>query len=628
MTRRDWIWLALITAAAAVLRFAWLDRPCLWGDEALVYWRTCGTYAELLAVLRTDGFPPLHYELYWLIVRLVGGVPGPAAMRAVPAACGTLLVPAVYFVARQLLSRRASVVAAMLTAGSAFGLFYSRDAKMYAEAWLAMTAAVGCLLAWLRTGRLTWWLAWVAAATLAAGFQSLTLVSTVGLSPLLLLSGRRVHWRQSLAWVGGVALIAVGPAGYYLAFNTWTDRVESRGWSESGLAWIQFYNFGRNGPSQAGYLATTFLTGWEWPNPAIGRPLPAGRMRLLTAAVVGVTTVLAAGLLPWPRRWAGVETTDSIEPPWRAGLWLTAWIGLPTYVFYCRSVQGFAAPLDWLTAAGLLAHPRGWAAAAALAAAAVVASLIHPATRTVARRWLSVAAAVVSVAVVCQAIAMGLRPLAAAAQAAGRPWQSVWVPRYLGFVWPAVVIACGALLARLPTAGVRWSAVGLVLAVNVGLFAFRLFGSTEPPVDRIAADVWSAQGDGADTLVWTAFPDYRDWQAGPTAGQLYTDPGRYYLQRLAHRPMAPALFKRSLSTFTLHNGDDAADDVPPLIHAGVRRLVVWELLPAVGPLPSSDRLAKHLVGWRSTSDELITIREVWTTRDAARYRRRTYARSE
>ena len=44
--------LLLLAVLAAALRFTHADRPCLWGDEAWVYSRTCGTYRELLAILR------------------------------------------------------------------------------------------------------------------------------------------------------------------------------------------------------------------------------------------------------------------------------------------------------------------------------------------------------------------------------------------------------------------------------------------------------------------------------------------------------------------------------------------------------------------------------------------------
>ena len=630
------LFLALLTIAAAVPRFLSLGHPTLWGDEALVYWRTCGSYADLLAVLHEDGFPPLHYELYWAIVHTVAPIPGPAAMRVVPAIAGTLMVPAVYFLARQLVTRRASQLAAVFTAGSAFALFYSRDAKMYAEAWAATTVAVGCLLWWLRTGRTSAWLAWVAVGAIAAGMQSLTLVAVVGLSPLLLLTGRRTHWRQALAWLGGVVLIAAGPAGYYGGFNGWSAKVDAQGWQGSGLSWINVYNRGRTGPDQVGYLTTTFLTGWEWPRADATATMPAGRVRLLKAASVLAIACLAAGALPWPvRRRSGDVPDVAAEPPWRAALWLAAWVVLPAYGFYARSVPGFAAPVDWI---GAIGHPWTWAAIGVIAAVAAVA---YRPTRSTATRWLSVVAVLVVIGCACQAMAGVMRPMAAAATAAGRAWQSVWVPRYLGFAWPAVAVVAGAMLARLPTAAARWSAVGVVLAVNLGLFAFRLAGSTEPPVDRMAADVWAAQprdGRPSDTVTYTAVANHPLWQTGPAEGTLFGDVGRYYLQQLARRPaMTPDGFKRSLSTFTLPNGNDLFgrakpsaidDDVPELVAANpaARHVVVWEQSAVDRPAEVDDELLPQLPGWHRSGDETVVVRDVWTGRDVARYRRRSYDR--
>src|SRR5580698_4697263 len=59
--------LIVLTVAGGVIRFSYLDQPALWGDEAKVYWRICGTYGELISVLREDGFVPLHYEMNWVI---------------------------------------------------------------------------------------------------------------------------------------------------------------------------------------------------------------------------------------------------------------------------------------------------------------------------------------------------------------------------------------------------------------------------------------------------------------------------------------------------------------------------------------------------------------------------------
>ena len=683
--------LLALTAAGGLLRFTWLGRPPLWGDEALVYWRTCGTYAQMLGPLHADGFPPLHYELAWVIGHLLGHPPGPAVLRLVPATCGTLLVPAVYLLARQLLGRRPSLTAAAFTAFGAFGLFYSRDAKMYAEAWLAMTVGVAALLAWARTGRVTAWLGWVAAAAAAAGFQTLTLVPAVGLSPLVLLTQRRVHWRQSLLWLAGVVLIGAGPAGHYLKFSSWVDTVDARGWRASGLAWVEAYNYGRTGPQQARYLATTFLTGWEWPRPIAFQFMPDLRgvtLRWVATAVIGC---VLAGAVPWPRAWrdraiagpvvrwfwrccrgsihvarhvvgrspgaivaavpearglrrdtgklgsegtpgnrglraypqtpACLAATDSVESPWRAALWLAAWVVLPVYVFYCRSVPGFVTPLGMLTAVvGGIGHPVLWAAAVSVAFVGLLAC--QPVRASM--RYVGAVAAVVAVIGGCQLAAPAMAAAARAAIDGGHPWHSVWVPRYLGFVWPAVAIVAGALLSRLPTVALRRVALGLVLAANLGMFAFRLFGSTEPPVDRMAADAWAAQprdGRPADTLAWF---DLGPPGGGNGGGNLLGDPGRYYLQLLARRPMSPTLFKDSLDAFTLHLDDtgglaDAVVAGPALV-----RVIVWEQFQANDPRPAPDDL---LPGWHVTADEWVKVRDVWTGQDLCQYRRRQFGRT-
>src|SRR5687767_8792576 len=65
--RNRFILLALITLLGAFLRFVSLDQPALWGDEAFTFSRVCGSYRQMLDILQTDGFMPLHYSLYWWI---------------------------------------------------------------------------------------------------------------------------------------------------------------------------------------------------------------------------------------------------------------------------------------------------------------------------------------------------------------------------------------------------------------------------------------------------------------------------------------------------------------------------------------------------------------------------------
>ena len=69
-------------------------------------------------------------------------------------------------------------------------------------------------------------------------------------------------------------------------------------------------------------------------------------------------------------------------------------------------------------------------------------------------------------------------------------WQSIYMPRYMGFVWIAFWAVLVSLLMRLPTRGFRYAAVGLLVAVNLAQFSARLFAGTEPPLQRVAAEIW------------------------------------------------------------------------------------------------------------------------------------------
>ena len=159
--------LLAITLFGGVLRFWDLSKPALWGDEAATYSRICGDYQDLIDILQFNGFVPLHYEIYnwihaglpmWARIEhrpvqpappphtsffrsfaatkptsqpvpqaafLVGEHPifpggvrmTPIVMRLVPALAGTLMIPAMYFLALQIASRRIALITALFTAG-------------------------------------------------------------------------------------------------------------------------------------------------------------------------------------------------------------------------------------------------------------------------------------------------------------------------------------------------------------------------------------------------------------------------------------------------------------------------------------------------------------------------------
>ncbi len=180
--------LAGITVFAGILRFTLLNRPAIWYDEAATFSRISGSFQELLDVLQHDGFTPLHYELYWLLAQVFKMTP--FVMRFVPALAGTLMVPAMYLLARQLVATRTALLAAAFAACSGFLLAYSRDAKMYSHFWLMCTLNVACLLWWLGTQKLIAWFGWVAAGVAMIGLHMPGFV-LLGLQPLFLLTRSR-----------------------------------------------------------------------------------------------------------------------------------------------------------------------------------------------------------------------------------------------------------------------------------------------------------------------------------------------------------------------------------------------------------------------------------------------------
>jgi hypothetical protein len=135
-----------LTAVAGAARFASAGVPALWNDEAQTFRRVCGTFAELSVMLRESAFPPLHYYLYWLLGRALGGAQHltPFWMRFIPALAGTLMVPAMWRLAGLYCRRDVALLVAALTACSGFLFTYAHDAKMYMPLWLRTARKSTC----------------------------------------------------------------------------------------------------------------------------------------------------------------------------------------------------------------------------------------------------------------------------------------------------------------------------------------------------------------------------------------------------------------------------------------------------------------------------------------------------
>lgn len=708
------------------LRFAYLTRPCLWGDECATYSRVCGDYRQMLGILQTDGFAPLHYELYWVMKQFI---PLTAwQMRSVPAAGGTLMILAMYFLTRQLAGRRTALLAAAFTACSAYMLVYSRDAKMYMHFWMFLTLHVACLLWWFRCRRRVAWLAWIASGLAAMGLHSVGMI-VLPVEVLLLLTSRRLHWRTTILFLLGLLLIGAGPGGYYLGFNHWIERSGgvtpgvgeteqgNPDWEASGIGWIEEHTRNKTGPELVFDSATAYLYSWSR---AEDYPGPTGRIdinpKVLLASTVAISvmlSLLALGVLPWPQRWRGGDAdlkianrrsqiADSPDPWWRQALWLSAWLIVPTYgFFYCRSVQKFVSPDDWVRSVGSLFSDRWiWRVGAAILVIAVLsllwrrlpvllasllpllaavtlsaalfsqssdwfdqrltlldwldqclALLTHPYTlrgavligppllwyfsgQTIGQRMLKLIQLALVVAIL-YAVCLGAFKLwSHLYEEAERNnprviWKSVWMPRYLGVIWPAVGIAVAMLLRRLPTRPFRWAAIAVVLGINLTQGIARVWLSPEPPIDLVARDIADAQDPKATTRTYCP-PIGGGLGAPPGTATIHGWVGKFYLCVDMSRQLTPLEFRRqSLSNFfdiRPYNGPYSVAEARN--QSRIKTVVVWERF-TFGQLDTKDRLLP-LMGsqWKLESEQVYPTWNFWKWQRLHAYRRRCYVRQE
>jgi hypothetical protein len=219
-------------------------------------------------------------------------------------------------------------------------------------------------------------------------------------------------------------------------------------------------------------------------------------------------------------------------------------------------------------------------------------------------------------------------------------WQSIFMPRYIGFVWIAICIGLCALLMRLPTRGFRIAAVVLVVGINLAQFSGRLFASTEPPLDRVAHDIWvhDSHNDGADVHARVYVNDTVLGAGHPGYGTMSGQQGKYYLGLERGYWIHPSEWKRVPvgRYFDVQSGGGggrggggvsfsaiAAEARRP----GVNRIIVWEKYFNQKP-PATDPLLPLLgSGWsKAGPDEDYTVRIHWTWAELYVYRRSEYVR--
>jgi Dolichyl-phosphate-mannose-protein mannosyltransferase len=197
--------LAGVTILAAVLRFATITKQSYWLDEAQAAHELHLSFGAMLGAWNANEWnPPLYFVLAWPWAKLFGT--GEAGLRSFSALIGVGVVPITYLCGRELVSRRAGLVAAAFAAVNPFMIWYSQEAREY----MLLVALTGLSIflfarAWKGpTGRrLAVWAAVAGLALLTQYFAAFLIV------PEALALLYRARSRSAAAALGALAAIGL-----------------------------------------------------------------------------------------------------------------------------------------------------------------------------------------------------------------------------------------------------------------------------------------------------------------------------------------------------------------------------------------------------------------------------------
>ncbi len=238
--------LALVTLVGGALRRYHLGQQGLWFDEADLVMRAREPWSHLLANFARPGENGPLYTLGLALWMRVAGI-SEAAVRLPSAVFGTLAIPALYGLGRELRGPRLGLIAACLLALSPYAHWYAQDAKMYSLATLAAIGTTWLLLVALRQGG-RWWAAYVLAAAMGVFVHAavaLVLVAHVAVVA--------VFWRRGIGtrpnkqqgrWLVALSLLVALPfliwGGAFLVRLGPTWQPDATPWAITGAMLTEF----------------------------------------------------------------------------------------------------------------------------------------------------------------------------------------------------------------------------------------------------------------------------------------------------------------------------------------------------------------------------------------------------
>jgi uncharacterized membrane protein len=149
-----------IIVVGAALRLA-VTRG-IWLDEAIsIHQAQLSLRGLFHSLYYGDRQPPLYHLTLWLTIRAFGE--GEFAVRLPSVIAGTLLIPALYALGRELYDRRTGLIAAAFASVSPLLIWYSQEVRMYEFAALFGLLALLAQLRVIRNGTMLNWAAYILA---------------------------------------------------------------------------------------------------------------------------------------------------------------------------------------------------------------------------------------------------------------------------------------------------------------------------------------------------------------------------------------------------------------------------------------------------------------------------------
>jgi mannosyltransferase len=223
-----------------MIRLHGLTAANLWLDEANSWQVASRSWASLIGELRGSPVGPLYFVLLKLWMSVFGG--SAFALRAFSVLASIALIPAVYALGARLLSARAGVIAALLTALSPLELYFAQEARMYMLTSLVALLTFWAYVRWRETalvshdgsGSQLWALLWYTIAGITLLFThpvAGTLLVALNLDALALWwqSRTRTNRWTVMSWVAA-QLVILGVVAGYLAFMSLGTAASSQAW--------------------------------------------------------------------------------------------------------------------------------------------------------------------------------------------------------------------------------------------------------------------------------------------------------------------------------------------------------------------------------------------------------------